>query len=218
MSVIVHLWGPFACFTRPEVRAERVSYDVITPSAARGILDSIYWHEGIKWEVQDIYVRKPVKFLNIRRNELKGGVPARAVMSAISDNGVLPVCDTNGQRTQRASRILKDVDYYIRACYHVDGNAYDGPEAKAAKIIMTRLSRGKCYSRPYFGCREYEANFELVDEIPPCPPELQYEADLSWTLFDRDYDNPKNDGPDPRFYRPVMKDGHIMVPGRGELL
>ena len=214
MSVLIRCWGDFALFTRPEMKVERVSYDVMTPSAARGILDAIYWHDGVKWIVEEIYVRKPVKFASIRRNELKSLMNTKGVLTAIQSDGVLPTVDTDADRTQRAALVLKDVEYYIKAYAKVDEAVYGGPKAKADAIIMQRLQRGGCYHHPYFGCREFPVQFELVDEVPPCPEGLLGDMDLNWMLWDWDY---QYEQPKPIFFRPMMHDGRIVVPERGDL-
>lgn len=214
MSVLIHCWGDFACFTRPELKTERYSYDVITPSAARGIFEAIFWHNGITWNIEDIWVRKPVKFINIRRNEVKCLMDSSAVIKSVNESSVMPVCDTNEQRTQRAATILKNVDYYIRAWADVNEKVYYGTKQKADGIIMKRMERGASYMNPYFGCREFPVNYELVHEVPACPPELCGEIDLGNMLYDLDY---RKKQPEPYFYHPVMRDGHIRVPGREEV-
>ena len=214
MSVLVRCWGDHACFTRPEMKAERVSYDVMTPSAARGVLEAIYWHPGITWHIQKIWVRKPIQFLNIRRNELKTIMNSKALFSAITRSGPLDACDTNEQRTQRASTILNDVEYYIQA--YVDVNEQEcGHSSKTINaMISERLYKGKCYHTPYFGCREFPAYFEIAESVPECPQELKGSRDLNWMLWDLDYSVGQ---PSPLFFRPVMTDGLIEVPERGDL-
>lgn len=216
MSVLVHCWGKYACFTRPEMKAERVSYDVMTPSAARGIMDAIYWHPGVSWVIQRIWVRKPVKFTNIRRNELKSVMNGKAVVSAIMKSDVLPTCNPNDDRTQRASMVLKDVDYYIQAYVTVDEQRCGHTAQEVDRMIVKRLEKGQCYHRPCFGCREFPVQFEMTDEIPPCPEELVGEQDLNWMFWDFNYGKPGSQ-PKPLFFRPVMKDGLIEVPERGDL-
>lgn len=217
MSVLIRCWGDYACFTRPEMKAERVSYDVMTPSAARGILDAVYWHDGIKWVVDRIWARKPVKFVSIRRNELKNVMNGKSVIKAIRENSFPDTCDTNEQRTQRASLVLRDVEYYIKAHFDIDESVYDGPEAKAYAVITQRLKKGACYHHPYFGCREFPASFEAAESVPACPNELKGERDLNWMLWDWDYGSDPGSQPVPLFFRPVMKDGCIDIPKRGDL-
>lgn len=214
MSVLIHCWGDYACFTRPELKVERYSYDVITPSAARGILEAIFWHPGITWNIEDIWVRSPIKFINIRRNEVKNLMDTATLIRSINDNSIMPSCDTNEQRTQRSATILKNVDYYIQAWADVNEKAYHHSKQNADEIIMKRMKRGASYGYPYFGCREFPVNYEPVYEIPMCPSELRGEIDLGNMLYDLDY---RKKQPKPYFYHPVMRDGHIRVPGREEV-
>lgn len=215
MSVLVRCWGDYACFTRPEMKADRVSYDVMTPSAARGIMEAIYWHPGITWNIQKIWVRKPINFVNIRRNELKNIMGSTALVSAITTNSMLDVCDTNGQHTLRASTILTDVEYYIQAYVNVDEQKCCHSAQTVNAIIMKRLCKGKCYHRPYFGCREFPAHFELASSVSDCPSELMGRRDLSWMLWDLDYPG-NGKQPKPLFFRPIMVDGLIEVPKKGD--
>ena len=217
LDVLLHLWGPYACFTRPEMKAERVSYDVPTPSAVRGIFDALYWHTGVKWDVTDIWVRSPIRFMNIRRNELKCLLPAAEGLEAILEGRAPAACDADAQRTQRSSLILRDVDYYAKASMRVDPAVYRGGEAKAMEIVRRRLGRGGCYHRPYFGCKEFPAMFEAADAVPECPDCLRGEKDLGWMFLDWDYhDGDGGDArPEPRFFRASMADGHIAVPKGG---
>lgn len=209
MSVLLRVWGDRACFTRPEFKAERVSYDVMTPSAARGIMESIYWHPGVTWKIEKIWVRKPVKFTNIRRNEFKNILNSSAVISSMRAKTALPVCEEG--RTQRNTLALKDVEYYIQAYADVDGNVI--PPWKVDSIIMRRLNDGGSYSQPYLGCREFSANFELIQFVPACPDSLKGQRDLGWMLYDMDYSD--KDNPQPMFFRAEMVDGLIEIPKRG---
>lgn len=213
MSVLVRCWGDYACFTRPEMKAERVSYDVMTPSAARGILDSIYWHPGMTWIIDKIWVCKPIKFAGVRRNELKSLLNAEKMLTAIKTNGELPVCDTNEDRTQRASLILKDVEYVIQAHFEVDDSIIDANKVQA--IVTRRLDAGSSYGNPYFGCREFPAYFERVLTEPDCSGVFSDTRDLGWMLWDMDYSD-KND-PKPLFFRAEMINGCIEVPKRGQV-
>ncbi len=214
MPFMVHCWGDYACFTRPEMKVERVSYDVMTPSAARGVMEAIYWHPGVTWHIQRIWVRKPIQFMNIRRNELKTIMSGDVLFNDIKKSRTLSVCDTNEQRTQRAASILHDVDYYIQAYVDVDEQRCGHTTYAINDIISKRLNRGKCYHRPYFGCREFPAQFEIARFVPECPEELKDMRDLSWMLWDFDY---SKEQPKPLFFRPIMDDGLIEVPKRGDL-
>lgn len=153
-GVKVKVWGEYALFSRPEMKVERCSYDVMTPSAARGILEAIYWHPGMRWVIDRIYVNKPIQFTSVRRNEVK---------SKISANNVLPVYNGNPKRlyisskaeiVQRASLLLRNVEYIIEAHFEMTEKANDSDNpGKFKDIIIRRLKRGECFHTPYFGCQ-----------------------------------------------------------------
>ena len=207
IGVKVKVWGEYALFSRPEMKVERCSYDVITPSAARGILEAIYWHQGMKWVIDKIYVQKPVQFTSIRRNEVK---------SKISSNNVLPVYNgadkplyisTKSDIVQRASLLLRDVSYVIEAHFEMTEKAVESDNpGKFKDIIMRRLRRGECYHTPYFGCREFPANFCLCED-EKIETAYSGEKDLGFMLYDMDFSD--LDNIQPMFFRALMKDGVI---------
>ena len=207
IGVKVKVWGEYALFSRPEMKVERCSYDVITPSAARGILEAIYWHPGMKWVIDKIYVQKPVQFTSIRRNEVK---------SKISSNNVLPVYNgadkplyisTKSDIVQRASLLLRDVSYVIEAHFEMTEKAVESDNPGRFKdIIMRRLKRGECYHTPYFGCREFPANFCLCED-EKIETAYSGEKDLGFMLYDMDFSD--LDNIQPMFFRALMKDGVI---------
>lgn len=205
MGVKVRVWGDYALFSRPEMKVERCSYDVITPSAARGILEAIYWHPGMKWCIDKIYVKKPVKFTSVRRNEVKSKVSASKVLEAYN-GGMKPLyLSSKEEIVQRASLLLSDVEYVIEAHFEMTekANETDNP-GKFKDIIMRRLKRGACYSMPYFGCREFPANFELCneEEIHTAYDDVE-EKDFGFMLYDIDYSDEENLSP--MFFRAIMK-------------
>lgn len=212
-SFLVEVSGPFALFTRPEFKAERVSYDCITPSAARGILDSLYFHPGMKWVIDRIYICNPIVLTSIRRNEVKDVISARGVKSWIENpHGSLSL-DTSLCRTQRASLLLKDVKYVIEA--HPEMTNLDMPRLtidKICEIMKRRLEKGQCFYQPYLGCREYVAFFQPYTnvELPACPRSLLGEHDLGFMLLDMDYSNPEDI--QPKFFRAKCNNGVIDVP------
>ena len=200
-GVRVKVWGDYALFTRPEMKVERVSYDVMTPSAARGILEAIYWKPAIRWVIDRIHVLKPVRFENIRRNE----VAKRASVSNADMQGNSAVCvfvDDSKTRRQRASMVLRDVEYVIEAHFELTGDDGTDP-GKHLAMFERRTRKGQCFHRPYFGCREFPVSFEWCDEIPK--PTLSGERNLGFMLHDMDFDNDMT----PRFFRAVMQDGVI---------
>ena len=176
MAIRVEVWGDYALFTRPEMKTERVSYDVMTPSAARGLLESIYWHPGMKWCIDRIHVCSPIRFTNIRRNEVKDTISARKVKTVMEKGQGELYLATPESIQQRAAMVLRDVHYVIGAHFDLTENAAPGDNAgKFQDIIKRRLERGQCYSMPYFGTREFPAHFRRCTELPPCPDELKGE-------------------------------------------
>lgn len=213
MPIQVEVWGDYACFTRPEMKTERVSYDVMTPSAARGLLESIYWHPGLRWVIECIHVCSPIRFTNIRRNEVKDVISARAVKSVMEKGKGIDelYLATTESIQQRAAMVLKDVHYVIDAHFDMTDKAAPGDNpGKFQDIIKRRLERGQCYSMPYFGTREFAAHFARCTELPPCPEELLGERDLGWMLWDMDYTDPQDIKP--KFFRAKLVDGAMDVP------
>lgn len=214
-GVKLRVWGDYACFTRPEMKVERVSYDVITPSAARGILESIYWKPAIRWCVDRIHVLKPIRFTNIRRNELEKKISVMNVKKAMDDNTFSLETFIEDERQQRASLVLKDVDYVMEAHFEMtkkagDTDASDLNPQKHYEIFTRRAAKGQCFHQPYLGTREFSANFELVNgELPTSKlPEDQKNKDLGWMLYDIDFQN----NMEARFFRAEMKNGVIELP------
>lgn len=211
MAIQVEVWGDYALFTRPEMKTERVSYDVMTPSAARGLLESIYWHPGMKWCIDRIHVCNPIRFTNIRRNEVKDTISARKVKTVMEKGQGELYLATPESIQQRAAMVLRDVHYVIDAHFDLTENAVPGDNAgKFQDIIKRRLERGQCYSMPYFGTREFPVHFRRCTELPPCPEELKSVRDLGWMLLDMDYTDSQNITP--RFFRASLTDGVLTVP------
>ncbi len=206
MSIKVEVWGDYALFTRPEMKTERVSYDVITPSAARGVLESLYWHNGMTWVVDRIYVLNPICFTSIRRNEFKSKLlssKARSVMMG----GAAPLYLAQSEEiVQRAALMLKSVRYVIEAHFDMTDKANPGDNpGKFQDIIKRRLRRGACYSQPYLGTRECTAHFARWEgEKIPTIPETR---DLGYMLYDMDYSDPENISS--MFFRAQMVNGVI---------
>ena len=211
MPIQLEAWGDYALFTRPEMKVERVSYDVMTPSAARGLLEAIYWHPGLQWVIDRIRVCAPIRFTNLRRNEVKSTVSARAARTVMErGKGALYLC-TSDDIQQRASLLLRDVRYVIEAHFNMTNKASPGDNpGKFQDIVRRRIQRGQFYHQPYFGCREFPAQFQWCETPPPCPNELQGTRDLGWMLYDMDYSNPEDIRP--RFFRGTLEDGVLEVP------
>ena len=206
-GVKVKVWGDYALFSRPEMKVERCSYDVITPSAARGILEAIYWHPGMKWVIDKIYVKNPIRFTSVRRNEVKSKISANNVLQAYNGADKPLYISTKEDIVQRASLILRDVCYVIEAHFEITENANDSDNpGKFKDIIMRRFKRGECYHMPYFGCREFPVNFSICDEEEVLTLYVVVpEKDLGFLFYDLDYSDRNNI--QPMFYRAIMKRG-----------
>jgi len=207
IAIQLEVWGADACFSRPEFKVERVSYDVITPSAARGILESIFWHPGLRWHIDRIHVLAPIQFANIRRNEVSAKISARSVHTGMKSGAPLYLATTEHIQ-QRATMALKHVRYIIEAHFSMTDKASpsDNP-GKFQDIVKRRIRRGQFYSMPYFGTREFPAFFAEAKEISSCPEVLKGERDFGYMLYDMDYSNPEDIRP--QFFRAIMKDGVI---------
>lgn len=206
MNFYVEVWGDYALFSRPEMKVERVSYDVITPSAARGILEAVYWHPGIRYEVSRIFILNKIKFANIRRNEVSQKISASNVKKFMkSKEGELYIA-TSRDRTQRFSMVLKDVHYVIEIQIETAEENF----LKACNILKRRLIKGQCYHTPYFGTREFPANFKLCEDISKMETAYPNEVrDLGFMLYDMDYSDRNNIRP--MFFRAKMENGIINV-------
>jgi len=211
VGIKLSVWGDYACFSRAEMKVERVSYDVLTPSAARGIVEAIYWKPEIRWRITKIHVLNPIRFTSLRRNEVGCKIPAVTVGAAMkSGRGRLGLF-VEDERQQRAATLLRDVAYVIEAQFDVlsgENNA-----GKHLDQFNRRARDGRCFQRPYLGCREFPADFELIEEGQPLPMvhvDLKGERDLGYVLHDIDF-NP-NDGMTPHFFRAVLRDGVMDVP------
>ena len=218
--------GPHACFTRPEMKVERVSYDVITPSAARAIFDAILWKPAIFWQVIRIEVLAPIRWISVRRNEV-GKVASPRSGGIFIDDG--------STRQQRAGLFLRDVKYrlhaefefiplemrakvynpvpeYLHDMEEVQIIRQDETPAKYAAMFERRARKGQCFNQPYLGCREFSAHFRLIDSATEPSTPITETRDLGWMLYDLDYSNPID--PKPIFFRPQMESGVINVPDR----
>lgn len=219
MPISLEVWGDYACFTRPEMKTERVSYDVMTPSAARGLMESIYWHPGMRWIIDRIHVCAPVRFTNLRRNEVKSTINARSARTVMERGTGELYLVTSQDIQQRAALLLRDVRYVIDAHFEITSQTAASDNAgKFQDIIKRRIRRGQFYSKPYFGCREFPAHFRACEALLPCPEELKGMRDLGYMLWDLDYSDPENITP--LFFRAALRDGVLEVPTRdsGEVI
>lgn len=213
-GIRAEVWGDYALFSRPELKTERVSYDVMTPSAARGILEAVFWHPGLRWRVDRIYVLNPIRFTNVRRNEVKSKILATSVREAMGGADKPLFLDRKADIQQRASLVLRDVRYVIEAHFDLTAAAaVDDNPGKFKDIARRRLEKGQCYHQPYLGCREFPAHFRLYgEEEVPVAPELQGVRELGLMLYDMDYTNPADIHP--LFFRAALCDGLLEVAGR----
>jgi CRISPR-associated protein Cas5d len=211
-GVKLRVWGDHACFTRPEMKVERVSYDVMTPSAARGVLEAIHWKPTILWVVDAIHVLNPIRFTSIRRNEVGAKIPTGSVRSAMNrgdTNGLGLAVDEN--RQQRAAMVLVQPTYVIEAHFELIAKAGEGDmAAKHIAMFNRRAANGQCFHRPYLGTREFAAHFELVEgDLPDSSlPADQRNRDLGWMLHDIDHANDRR----PYFFRAALVEGVMAVP------
>lgn len=204
----LEVWGDWACFTRPELKVERVSYDVITPSAARAIFEAIFWKPAIRWQVTKIEVLQPIKWTNIRRNEV----------GAVASKSPIFIED---KRQQKNSLLLQDVRYRIyakliyRPARERKGEVIKDGEnpMKYYEMFERRARQGQCFTQPYLGCREFAANWEYVENIEGRHMPIAEDRDLGIMLYDMDFEH-NIQKPNAMFYRATMKQGVIVVPDK----
>lgn len=211
-GIKLRVWGDYACFTRPEMKVERVSYDVMTPSAARGILEAIHWKPAIRWIVDRIHVLRPIVFDNVRRNEVSSKIPKPNPATAMRDRKPLYfLVDDGSNRQQRAATLLRNVDYVIEAHFELTDRA--GAEDNAGKhldIFRRRARAGQSFQQPCLGCREFPASFELLEGDVPLSCYAGEKRDLGYMLLDIDFARDIT----PLFFKAVMEDGVITPPSR----
>lgn len=207
----LELTGDFACFTRPEMKVERVSYDVMTPSAARACFEAILWKPAIRWHIRTIEVLKPIRWINLRRNEVASVVSTRNVESAMKNGtGVLGL-NIEDDRQQRAGLFLRNVAYRVHADLECFSERDPGAHAnKYYEMFERRASRGQCVNQPYLGCREFAAYFRLVTDPAAEPAPIDETRELGFMLYDLDFDKPAD--PAPRFFRARLENGAVNVP------
>lgn len=206
-GIKVEVWGDYALFSRPEMKVERVSYDVITPSAARGLIEAVYFKPAIKWCIDKIHILNPIVFTNVRRNEVKSKLLGSNARSAMEGGSTINPIYTSSDIQQRASLLLKDVRYVIEAHFEMTDQAGEGDtEEKHYNIALRRFRNGQCFHQPYFGCREFPAKFKLHED-ENLTESLKESRDLGFMLYDMDFSDLKDIKP--MFFRAVMKDGVI---------
>jgi len=202
----VKVWGDYACFTRPEMKVERVSYPVMTPSAARGVLEAIFWKPEFTWDVREIHVLRPIQYASFVRNEVSNRQSDRAARgwSAAGSGGFYAPDD----RTQRYTLALRDVAYVIRADMRQRSDVTDDI-AKYRDQFRRRVNRGQCFSTPYLGCREFSGFFSPMDgSEQPIP----LSDDLGNMLLGMEYESGSSGNAQPRFAPMQLTAGVLRVP------
>ena len=207
----LELTGDFACFTRPEMKVERVSYDVMTPSAARACFEAILWKPAIRWHIRKIEVLKPIRWINLRRNEVASVVSTRNAETAMKNGTGILGLNIEDDRQQRAGLFLRDVAYRVHADLEVLPNAApDNTPMKFQEMFERRASRGQCVNQPYLGCREFAAYFRLVTDPAAEPAPIDETRELGFMLHDLNFTKPAD--PQPRFFRARLENGAVSVP------
>lgn len=200
-------FGPLACFTRPEFKVERMSYEVMTPSAARGLLEAVLWKPAIRWRIHRIHVLREIRFTSFKRNEVNGGRP-NPTSAQIAGREPMPEFFADESRAQRSTLALADVDYVVEATFRMTDRAGDGDNvAKFTEMFERRLEKGQCFHQPYFGCREFAASVE------PAPAQFgafDVTKPLGLMLHDLSFD--ANGNATPHFFPAVLRDGVLEVP------
>jgi CRISPR-associated protein Cas5d len=212
-GIRLHVSGDHACFTRPEMKVERVSYDVMTPSAARGILEAIHWKPAISWVVEKIHVLEPIRFQSIRRNEVAHKIPFTAVRKALKAESLEGLALEVGEaRQQRASTVLVGVAYVIEARFVLTASAgAEDNEGKHLDTFNRRARRGQCFHQPCLGTREFPASFSLLEAGAPLPPAIAESRDLGFMLWDIDHAGDRSS----LFFRAKLEQGVVTIPPPG---
>lgn len=207
-GIVIRVRGDYALFTRPEMKVERVSYDVITPSAARGLIEAIYWKPAIRWVIDKIHVLNEIRFTNIRRNEVSNKISTNTAKQMMKGDPKPFYLSATDDRQQRAAMVLKNVDYVIEAHFEMTGEAGDEDTVeKHYNIALRRLRKGQHYHAPYLGTREFGAKVELLENGNRPTSMLNGEKNLGWMLYDLDFSDPKDIRP--KFFNATIQDGVI---------
>lgn len=213
-GIKIRVSGDYALFTRPEMKVERVSYDIITPSAARGIIEAVYWKPAIRWVIDKIHVLNEIKFTNIRRNEVSKKISEGEARQRLNGSNEPFYLDTSDQRyrQQRASLVLKNVDYVIEAHFELTNkSAEDAEEKKHYNIVLRRLREGQHFHAPCLGTREFGAKVELIEDDEPIPQSSLGDMELGWMLHDLDFSD--SEDIKPKFFKASLKSGVLDLKG-----
>lgn len=224
--------GDFACFTRPEMKVERVSYDVITPSSVRAVFEAILWKPAIRWVPTRIETLNPIRWVSVRRNEVGSKISARNVESAMNKGSGNLGLYIEDDRQQRAGLFLRDVKYRLYAHFEINAGDHHPNYTKLANVVQDsedealhrqpntpekflnmferRAKKGQCINQPYLGCREFASDFRLIENPASEPAPIKETRELGWMLYDMDFSNPAD--PMPRFFNAKMEDGVVNIP------
>lgn len=212
-GVKLHVSGSYACFTRPDLKAERMSFDVITPSAARGILEAVHWKPAISWVIDAIHVLRPIRFQSLRRNEVGAKISTQKIKSAMTKGSLEGLgLVIEAERQQRATTLLVDVAYVIEA--HFDLTEKAGPEDNPGKhldIFNRRARKGQCFHQPCLGTREFPADFRLIEADEPMPKAIAEDRELGYMLWDIDHGGDRSS----LLFRARLERGVMRVPAPG---
>ncbi|MFZ3070466.1 MAG: type I-C CRISPR-associated protein Cas5c [Anaerolineaceae bacterium] len=206
-GIVIRIQGDYALFTRPEMKVERVSYDVMTPSAARGIIEAVYWKPAIRWVIDRIHVLNKIEFTNIRRNEVSEKISEPSVSSVMKGNLKPLYLNVTEDRQQRASMVLKNVDYIVEAHFEMvpeKSGPGDTPE-KHYNIVLRRFRNGQSFATPCLGTREFPAKITLIEDGAIPSSQLVGTKDLGWMLYDLDFSDP--DDIRPQFFKAILQNG-----------
>lgn len=209
-SFCLEVSGPYACFTRPEMKVERVSYDVMTPSAARAVFEAIFWKPAVRWRIRRIEVLRPIRWINLRRNEVSVVASTRNAQQVMNGGSAPLGLFIEDERQQRAGLFLRDVAYRVHGVMDMVGDDARGNPAKYIEMFRRRAIKGQCVNQPYLGCREFSADFRLIEDPSTAAPAIDETRELGWMLHDLDFSKPAD--PQPRFFNAQMTRGAVDVP------
>jgi CRISPR-associated protein Cas5d len=201
--------GDFACFTRPEMKAERVSYDVMTPSAARAVFEAILWKPGLRWQIEKIEVLKPIRWISVRRNEVGAKLSVSNIQTAMKRGRGDLALYVEDERQQRAGLLLRDVAYRLHAHMELLSDEVRANPGKYAEMFVRRARKGQCVNQPYLGCREFAASFRLIEDLAGEPAPITESRDLGWMLYDMNFVDVGN--PLPQFFHARLDVGVVHV-------
>ena len=207
-GIKIRVSGDYALFTRPEMKVERVSYDIITPSAARGIIEAVYWKPAIRWAIDKIHVLKEIQFTNIRRNEVSDKASTDKALQIMKGSNEPFYLSSNDARQQRAAMVLKNVDYVIEAHFELTDKAgADDTKEKHFNIVLRRLRKGQHFHAPCLGTREFGAKVELIEDDTAIPQSPLGNMELGWMLYDLDFSD--SEDIKPQFFKASLKNGML---------